>query len=104
MENVNAQQKKYTFNYIVNCNMCGSDVARHKVLSKQLNRSQAFNKNGQLIGYEIIHTEYYVCTTYMPKVLANFIGFHAKDEHRHAIMCLVTKKRALDVYMFLNFD
>lgn len=79
-------------------------MTAHKVFGKRLNRSQAFNKKAQLIGYEIIHSEYYVCTAYMPKVLDNFSGLHAKDEHRHAIMCLVTKKRALDVYVFLNFD
>lgn len=32
--------RTYTFKDITNCNMCGSNVAGHKVLGKRLNRSQ----------------------------------------------------------------
>ncbi len=34
------RQITYTFKYIAACNMCGSDVATHKVLGKRLNDSQ----------------------------------------------------------------
>src|SRR5688572_21920223 len=34
------KQLRYTFNYISNCNMCGSSTDNHKILGKRLNRSQ----------------------------------------------------------------
>ncbi|MBK8291298.1 MAG: hypothetical protein IPK96_10505 [Flammeovirgaceae bacterium] len=33
-------QKKYTFNYLKRCNMCGSDTTTHTILGKRLNQSQ----------------------------------------------------------------
>lgn len=38
-------QKKYSFKYISNCNMCSADVSRHKVLGKRLDKSQGKNPN-----------------------------------------------------------
>lgn len=34
------KQLRYYFNYIDNCNMCGSKIDSHKILGKRLNRSQ----------------------------------------------------------------
>lgn len=34
------KQKRYYFNYIDNCNMCGSKTDKHKILGKRLNCSQ----------------------------------------------------------------
>ena len=34
---------KYSFNYIENCNMCGSTYEKHKMLGKRLNKSQGKN-------------------------------------------------------------
>jgi len=36
-------QKRYYFNHISTCNMCGSDSSKHKVLGKRLNTSQGRN-------------------------------------------------------------
>lgn len=41
-------QKKYTFNYIENCNMCGSASSTHKILGKRLNRSQGVNPRNKI--------------------------------------------------------
>lgn len=37
------RQLRYYFNYIENCNMCGSDTSSHKILGKRLNTSQGKN-------------------------------------------------------------
>lgn len=36
-------QKRYFFNHISYCNMCGSDTEKHKILGKRLNSSQGRN-------------------------------------------------------------
>lgn len=40
--------EKYSFNYIKNCNMCGSDAVSHKILGKRLNRSQGKNPSNKV--------------------------------------------------------
>lgn len=35
-----AKQLRYNFNYIAQCDMCGSGTDKHKILGKRLNRSQ----------------------------------------------------------------
>ncbi len=42
------QQRRYTFSYIRECNMCGSDARTHKVLGKRLNRSQGKNPRNKI--------------------------------------------------------
>ena len=41
-------QKRYYFNYIDNCNMCGSKTDAHKVLGKRLNGSQGRNPKNKI--------------------------------------------------------
>lgn len=39
----NLKRQQYYFDYIVNCEMCGSETAGHKVLGQRLNQSQGMN-------------------------------------------------------------
>lgn len=43
-----SKQLKYQFNYIANCNMCGSETKNHKVLGKRLNGSQGKSPSGKV--------------------------------------------------------
>ncbi len=40
------KQLRYYFNYIDQCNMCGSPVSGHRILGKRMNRSQGRNPSG----------------------------------------------------------
>ncbi len=42
------RQLNYRFNYIENCNMCGSSTDRHKILGKRLNQSQGKNPRNKI--------------------------------------------------------
>ena len=42
------QQLQYKFNYIENCNMCGSPTDKHKILGKRLNKSQGKNPKNKI--------------------------------------------------------
>lgn len=41
-------QKRYYFNYVENCNMCGSSSKKHKILGKRLNCSQGKNPKNKI--------------------------------------------------------
>lgn len=42
------KQKRYYFNHIDNCNMCGSNSDKHKILGKRLNGSQRKNPKNKI--------------------------------------------------------
>jgi 2-polyprenyl-3-methyl-5-hydroxy-6-metoxy-1,4-benzoquinol methylase len=42
------KQKRYYFNHIDNCNMCGSKTDKHKILGKRLNGSQGKNPKNKI--------------------------------------------------------
>jgi 2-polyprenyl-3-methyl-5-hydroxy-6-metoxy-1,4-benzoquinol methylase len=42
------KQKRYYFNYIDSCNMCGSNTDKHKILGKRLNASQGKNPKSKI--------------------------------------------------------
>lgn len=42
------KQKRYYFNHIDNCNMCGSKTYNHKILGKRLNGSQGKNPKNKI--------------------------------------------------------
>lgn len=42
------KQLHYYFNYVDNCNMCGSETSKHKILGKRLNRSQGANPKSKV--------------------------------------------------------
>ncbi len=42
------KQKRYYFNYIDSCNMCGSKTDTHKILGKRLNASQGKSPNNKI--------------------------------------------------------
>ncbi len=56
---MNSRSFGYTFNYLANCNMCGSSTEGHKILGKRLNKSQGKNPKNK-IG---IATTIAKCTT-----------------------------------------
>jgi ubiquinone/menaquinone biosynthesis C-methylase UbiE len=39
---------KYSFQYITNCNMCGSPLDKHRILGKRLNQSQGKNPKSKI--------------------------------------------------------
>jgi len=43
-----SSQKRYYFNYIDKCNMCGSKTDTHKILGKRLNSSQGKNPKNKI--------------------------------------------------------
>jgi len=39
---------KYSFKYVVNCDMCGEDISNHKRLGQRLNQSQGLNPKNKI--------------------------------------------------------
>src|SRR5215813_14223549 len=49
------KQLRYKFNYVDNCNLCGSSSDKHKIMGQRLNQSQGMNpKNKTGISVSIM--------------------------------------------------
>ena len=54
---------------------------------------KSFQKNSQLNGFEIVHSEYHVCTTYMPKIFDFLFVPYMRLTNTGMQLCVWLKKK-----------
>lgn len=69
----------YNFNIINNCNICGSNIQKHKYIGKRYNRSQGFFFKKKLND---IHTNIYKCKV-CKTIFSNPLPIPVKDFERY---------------------